>query len=474
MTRPIRGAKRLARERLGPIVAERRPSRVDLPPALWGLTIDDDGRLTRHGSALADLVERFGSPLHVVDAVALADAAQRAARPGPRAAAVFSSYKTNPVPAVLQLLHAAGIGAEVISPYELWLAIRLGVPGERLIYNGPAKSPASLRSAVEHGALAINANSTTELASLRDAADAVGRQANIGLRITVPGMWSGQFGIPAASERLVDAIDSARNDDRLSLVALHAHRGGRLRTADEFAGHVRQVLDVCIALRDRTGWVPTLLDLGGSLATPTVGDIDRREYRLNRALGTDLLPPDPAACLRLDDAAVLAQEMVDDALGNDADVRAVLEPGRALTGDSQLLLTTVVGVHDDGAIPHAILDAGINVAEPTGSEYHQLFHVSRPTAPAPTSYRLVGPICTPGDVLYHHWRLPELAAGDVLAVMDSGAYFVPFSTSFSFPRPAIVMQHATHCTIGRAAETFADLLALDDVRAIRDVDSDDV
>ena len=426
------------------------------------MSTDDAGRLVRRGAVLADLVAEFGSPLHVVDGVALAELARRARVPA-RAADVFTSYKTNPVPGVLRILHDAGIGAEVISPYELWLAMRLGVAGERLIYNGPAKSPASLRTAVEHGVLAINANSSAELGLLGDAAAAAGRRANVGVRVTLPGMWAGQFGIPSSSPRLVDSIESARRDDRLALVALHAHRGGRMRTASEFAAHVEQVLACCVDLRDRTGWVPEILDLGGSLATPTVGDIGRREYRLNRALATDLLPPDPAGCIRLPEAAAMAQEMVDAALGRDAEVRAVLEPGRALTGDSQLLLTTVLNIHDDGAIPHAVLDAGINVAEPTSGEYHQVFHAVRSNAPAATSYRLVGPICTPGDVLYHHWRLPDLAPGDVLAIMDTGAYFVPFSTSFSFPKPAIVVQHESGCTVARAAETFDDLARLDDL-----------
>ena len=115
----------------------------------------------------------------------------------------------------------------------------------------------------------------------------------------------------------------------------------------------------------------------------------------------------------------------------------MLEPGRALTGDTQFLLTTVVDIND-GPLPHAILDAGINVAEPVTSEYHQLISVTSPGLPATTPYRLAGPICTPADVLYQHWRLPPLAPGHVLAIMDAGAYFVPFSTTFSFPKPAIV------------------------------------
>ncbi len=144
------------------------------------------GSLARHGTALADLVERFGSPLHVIDGVGL----ERVRPPTPSArggADVFFSYKTNPVPGTLRILHAAGIGAEVISPYELWLAMRLGLPGERLIYNGPAKSPESLRIAVEHGVAAINANTSSELELLRAAALAAGRAANVGLRVTLAG-----------------------------------------------------------------------------------------------------------------------------------------------------------------------------------------------------------------------------------------------------------------------------------------------
>jgi diaminopimelate decarboxylase len=80
--------------------------------------------------------------------------------------------------------------------------------------------------------------------------------------------------------------------------------------------------------------------------------------------------------------------------------------------------------------------------------------VTSPGLPATTAYRLAGPICTPADVLYQHWRLPPLAPGHVLAIMDAGAYFVPFSTTFSFPKPAIVLQDGTDVTVLRWRETY--------------------
>ncbi len=164
------------------------------------------------------------------------------------------------------------------------------------------------------------------------------------------------------------------------------------------------------------------------------------------------------------ETAVLAATMVEahaDAAGVPMP-RVLLEPGRALTGDTQFLLTTVLDVKDEGGLAHAVLDAGINVAEPVPNEYHQLFSASAPSADATIHYRLAGPICTPADVLYNDWRLPRLEPGHVLAIMDSGAYFVPFSTTFSFPKPAIVIQDGDVVAEVRRREQFEDIVRLDD------------
>jgi diaminopimelate decarboxylase len=455
----VRRARDVAKARLGPIIAGRQPVRADPPLATWGLEIGADGTLWSDGVGLARLAHEHGTPLHVVRGDRL-DANARAAM-SQASADVFSSYKTNPLPAVLGRLHGHGVGAEVISPYELWLAIRLGVPGERLIYNGPAKSPESIRAAIRHGALLVNANSATEAALIARVAAEERRVVNLGVRVSVPGSWGGQFGI-AGADAAAAVVRAALDDEWVALRGLHVHRGATIRDADTMAGYVRAVLGRAAELHSRTGWTPELLDLGGSLACPTSAAIPARQYRLNRALGTDLLPPDPTTCLRIADAAALAGELVAaDAVARGVPVpRIVLEPGRALTSDTQFLLTRVVDVND-GPLPHAILDAGINVAEPATSEYHHLVSVTSPGVPAVTGYRLAGPICTPADILYHHWRLPPLAPGHVLAITDTGAYFVPFSTTFSFPKPAVVIQDGARVEVIRRRETFADVTALD-------------
>jgi diaminopimelate decarboxylase len=454
--RLLRQGRAVAKERLGPFVARRQPVRTDLPLGTWGLEVGPNGTVWSDGLDLAVLAAEHGTPLHVVRADRL-DANAAAALAASGSADVFSSYKTNPVPGVLARLHGHGVGAEVISPYELWLAMRLGVPGERIIYNGPAKSPASIRDAIRHGVLLINANSVSEAQLIAGIAADEQRVVNLGLRVTVPGAWIAQFGI-LELRAAADAVRAALDDPWVALHGLHVHRGITIRSRETMADYVGAVLARAAELRARTGWSPAILDLGGSLACPTSSSLPTRQYRLNRALGTDLLPPDPDDCLRIADAARLAAELVgaDAAASGYAPPRLVLEPGRALTGDTQFLLTRVVDIND-GSLPHAILDAGINVAEPVTSEYHQLVSVTSPGLPATAAYRLAGPICTPADVLYQHWRLPQLTPGHVLAIMDAGAYFVPFSTTFSFPKPAIILQDGAQVTVLRERETYEDM-----------------
>ena len=111
----------------------------------------------------------------------------------------------------------------------------------------------------------------------------------------------------------------------------------------------------------------------------------------------------------------------------------------------------------------AVLDAGINIASIVQTEFHQLFPTCLKDAGGEkVLYRLVGPICHMGDQLYPAWSLPRLKDGDVLALMDSGAYFISDACSFSFPQPGIIaIDGSGAVSTLRRAETYSDLVALD-------------
>jgi diaminopimelate decarboxylase len=441
-----------------------------LPPSHWGLEARKDG-LWLGGVSLHALMKRWGSPLFVVDLAALKRNARRFCHHSP-VVDVFYSYKTNPVSSVLASLHDQGIGAEVISEYEFWLAQRLGVPPDRIIYNGPVKSESSVREAILRGIQLITANHAEELTTLARIATATGKRPRIGIRVASSRGWSGQFGVPIGDSAL-SAFEQARALPSLDVRALHAHRGGMIRTESDLRGFVGEVLGFTELLAARLGIDLDILDLGGSLATPSVDHIRPLDYRLNRTLLRDLPAPDVSAALSIERYLTVLIDMVGQHFARTArpQPRIFIEPGRSLTGDTQFLLATVHALKQADDRTYAILDAGINIAEPTRSEYHQLLPVTRIAEPASGVYTVVGPICTPADTLYPAVRLPALTVGDSLCIMDAGAYFVPFATSFSYPQPAIVAVENDHDVLIRQAERFDGMVARDVLLSTRRLDS---
>jgi diaminopimelate decarboxylase len=454
---------------LQPAARQVAKKREDLPLETWRLARDASGALVRDGVRLASLVETHGSPLFVFDAARLDDNAARFRRvPAGRSAGVepHYSYKTCPVPGVLARLHEHGVGAEVISEYELWLALRLGVPADRIVANGPGRTPAMLRRAIELGVL-VQVNHREEIALLVELARGVGKRARVGLRVTPGQGWSGQFGEPIAEGRALAVYAEMARHPELELVAVHAHLGVEIADAWAIEGLARELVQTMAAVQGTLGVTLSVLDAGGSLACPTTSHPGARELRMNRSLGTDLLPRPPGDVLGIDGYVEALVRTVEEETARLRlpRPRILVEPGRAMTGDAAMLLCRVTSFKETGApgVVHAILDAGINVAEPVRGEYHQIFVAGVPQD-GEEVYRLVGPICTPMDTLVWAQRLPRLRVGDVLAIMDTGAYFVPFATSFSFPQPAIAMQRGEEVRIVRRAETFEDLVHRDAAR----------
>lgn len=468
---------RIVKPALAPLVKRLAPARQDLPLSTWGLSRSERGELSLAGLSLATLLERHGSPLHVVDAARLDDNVrdfQAVPDGAARGAEITYSFKTNPVPGVLRRLLARGVGAEVISEYELWLALTLGFPPDHIVYNGPAKSEASLRTALERSIGLLNFNNHCEIAPFAAMARQMGRRPRVGVRVVVPGAWSGQLGERIDTGAAMRAFEEAVRAPELDVVALHAHLGGEIATAERLTGFVRQVLAFSDELHRRLSLDIELLDLGGSLACPTVRSLHLVEGRLNRTFGAELLPRSPAEVLSIREAVARVVSMVNDhfRIKGRRLPRIVLEPGRALTGNTQLLLTKVVRVHDEvDGVRHAVLDAGMCVASPVPNEIHQLFLLGPARGPERFRYRLAGPICSPADVLYASIDLPRLLPGDGLAIMDSGAYFVPFAASFSFAQPGIVMVEAGRDTVLRRRETFQHMTALDGLDGLGALDA---
>lgn len=450
--------RRFAKQAIGQVVNRVVTRRQPFSHQQWQLELAADGSLSCDGVPLSGAAAQWGTPLHVVRAGRLRRRAAQFRRGG---AKVFFSVKTNPTSGLLRLLFDAGIGAEVVSRTEYALSRRLGMPAERILINGAARDQEWLDQVIVDDAALINLNGAEDLAPVVARARELRRRPKVGLRV-VAGGWSGQFGEPES--RAAPLLQEMAGSPHLQWTALHFHNGPLLRglaAADAFLG---QALACCERLHRRTGLSPTVLDLGGSLSCPTVDWLSERDLQLNLRFGVPLPPPDADGALSPDTFVRHCEERVSASFQarGIATPEVWLEPGRALVADSQFTLASVRHVREFDGRRVVGLDAGVNILAPIPREYHEVLPLEHTATPRTTETMLIGPLFHPGDVLAQRLRLPRLDRGDVVAIMDTGAYCQASSTQFSFLRPGVVMIDDGRARLIRAAESLEDFVACDE------------
>ena len=425
------------------------------------------GEMSLHGVPLARLADEFGSPLHVLNVPKLmANFSGFARGIDGLTPTVCCSVKTYPVPGMLKLLLAQGAQAEVISEHELWLAQRLGVKAEHIIFNGPAKSDAALEWAIQAGIKTIHFNHQEEVERLGAIAARLGKRVRVGFRLTSSGV-AGQFGFPVGHPDTVAVVKRVMEHPWLEPVSLHGHRGFHMHSVDDVLGHVQPMLAFMAQLHQTLGWRCLMLDVGGSMAVPTVAPLGRRASRMAWTFGVPAGAPDPGATLGpADYSRLVCSEVLDFCRTHHLDVpELVMEPGRALSADAQSLISTVLETRHDTPFDYAVTDVGTAVAPSACGEYHQMGLASSKADHAPGQervYRVVGPICHLGDVATPAWQFPELSRGDRLVMMDTGAYFISDASSFSVPQPGVVAVFGDGSVeVLRRCETSLDMVQRD-------------
>jgi diaminopimelate decarboxylase len=437
-----------------------------IPPAAWGATVNEVGHLAVDGVDLAVLADQYGTPLHVVNHSRLIADYERFEKSFtslyPKTAIGYS-YKTNPLPGVIKVLHDAGALAEVISHFELWLAIELGVPAERIVFNGPGKTHDAVALAVHHGIGMINIDGISEIDEIARAARSAGRRQMVGVRIVTSVGWSAQFGLSVSSGSAVEAFRRILRHDCLEPTGLHFHLGTGIRDVVIYLKAVREMLEFARTLRSELGIHITQLDFGGGFGVPTVRPLTQWDRRLTLS-GYPPGPVDVAAAARPEDYARDIVNLVRRYYPQaETSPTVVFEPGRAITSSAQCLVLRVLAVKDGPVgVPSIILDGGKNIAMPTGYELHELLAVTGAADTRKSCYTFYGPLCHPGDLHFQSKTFRTLQAGDLVAIMDAGAYFIPNQMNFSNPRPAVVMVRNGQTSLLRQRESFQDIVRLDE------------
>jgi diaminopimelate decarboxylase len=366
-------------------------------------------------SAIAD---RYGTPLFVYDRGVLEKKwnALRAALP-----AEFSicySVKANPNRAILEFFLAKGAGLEIASAGEFCQAVSAGCAPEKIIFAGPGKTEAELELVVSQGIGEIHAESLREAERIAVIADNVGTRARVALRVNPGGEAEGgamrMGGRPAAfgvdEETVDETLDRILSLSTLDLQGVHLFAGTQILDAEILISQYRKGIEIAGRVAARLNGPLRTLDFGGGLGIPYFAndhELDMRE--LNEGVHALLEP------VRRDP---LFQG-----------TRLIVEPGRYLVGEAGLYLARITDIKISRGKKFLIVDGGMNHHLAASGNLGQVIKRNYPVAvvnkldhPTADTADIVGPLCTPLDVLARDVLVPRAEVGDLVGVFQSGAY----------------------------------------------------
>jgi diaminopimelate decarboxylase len=415
-----------------------------------GTRVNDRGRLEIARCDAVELVARFGSPLYVVaedDLRARAQTFVRALAARHLDSDVVFASKAFPCTAVYRTLAEEGLGCDVASGGELYLALRAGFDPARIYLHGNAKSEAELAQALSIGVGHIVLDSFDDLERLERLVREAPKRENpprVLLRVTPgvagvthdaisTGQADSKFGF--SIDEAAEAISRLQADSPLELVGIHCHIGSQLLELDPFV----QAIEAISSL----GRFP-VYNLGGGLgaAYSAAQDPPGAEEYVEAVVG--------AAHRRLGQ-----------------DIRLVLEPGRALVANSTVTLYTIETVKRNVSTWVAV-DGGMsdNLRPMLYGAVYEAVVADRPLAPGTERCHLAGKHCESGDVIVKDVVLANPASGDVIATPVTGAYGYALANNYnSVPRPPVVFCRQGTARLVVRRETYDDLSS-------RDVDDD--
>lgn len=398
------------------------------------------------GISVEALVREHGSPLYVFSEAAIREKYRQANRAfGERYPMVqFAwSYKTNYLAAICNIFHSEGSFAEVVSDFEYEKARKHGVPGERIVFNGPYKTHEILRRAAVEGAK-IQIDNSQEVFHLERIAAELNRQIPVTIRVNLQTgeqpAWR-KFGFALENGEALHVLERVATGGRLKPIGLHAHIGRFISDAEQYKTATLALLNLAQQASERDWLSLEYLNLGGGFA---ISPARPNQLHSDSASAAFAVFAD-AICGALDDH--LPEDQPKPTL--------FLETGRALVDDAGYLITTVLDVRHSTALmtgqstalmanhsadgrQSAILDAGVNLLPPyAGQKYNIYPTCSREGETLRTM--LYGPLCMNTDIVREDLPLPALQPDDRLVLHPVGAYHITHSMQFITYRPAVVL-----------------------------------
>lgn len=390
-----------------------------------------------------ELAEAFGTPVYVYDREVI-EGNYSALRGSIKYGDLEIMYacKANSNVEVLRTLRDLGAGLDAVSPWEALLGVRVGFRREKILFTGNNVADSEMVFVRGELGVLVNVDSLSQLKRY-------GRlfpETEVSVRIN-PGIGAGHHGYAVTGGMTkfgiylsqLEQVKALLRDYRLRLVGLHAHIGSGILEVDPFV----RAADVLIEVASRFPSVE-FIDVGGGFGIP---------YRPGER---------PLDLVSLGDRLT---ELMEGFASRHGHVRLRIEPGRYIVGNAGVLLVRVVDIKEVemGGVRKVFVgvDSGMNhlIRPALYGAHHEVVAASKADWPKVVRADVVGNICESGDVLTTEVELPEVEEGDVLAIMNAGAYGYSMSSNYNLrPRPPEVVVYKGGAVLIRRRETFEDLL----------------
>ena len=415
------------------------------------------------GASCEALAAEFGTPLYVYSAGEMLHRLrlfQRAFRFCP--ATVCYAVKANSSLAILRLLGQAGAGFDIVSGGELERVRRAYRPAlRRAVFSGVGKQRWEIDAALADRILLFNVESEPELDLLAERATELRVRTRFALRVnpdvfaeTHPyistGLREHKFGIEMARAR--DLYRRYSKHGYLEPAGVSVHIGSQIESVAPFAAALERVAELVRELR-ADGLPIRYVDAGGGLGIDYHAPVGGG----SGSTGDAAPSADPAAQVQQYAAAL-------EPVLRELDIDLLLEPGRFLVAPAGALLTRVVNVKRTGSKHFVVTDAGMNdlIRPALYQAHHEIVPVRKAAGARQFTADVVGPVCESGDFFAQDRTLAPVRTGDLLAVLDAGAYGMSQASNYnSRPRAAEVLVEGDAASLIRRRETMRDLLALE-------------